>query len=139
MKKIHWKNFFICGLLCFAVLAIISTIFSYLSSNLYLATPNIWRDWNYFWLAATIFYYLFFAFTFSFLYALLYNGLPGQGAKGGIIFGFLVFLLVGFRGFLINYCSTILPLGLISMWAFAWLVNLTVMGAICGLIYKPKK
>lgn len=79
------------------------------------------------------------AFLFTFVYALLYKGLPGKGAKKGMFYGLIAWLigpLAGVMGmpFYMTIANTV-----VIYWILGFLVCRIIMGAIVGTIYKPKK
>jgi len=77
-------------------------------------------------------------FLFVLVYALLYKTLPKKGVNKGIFYGFLVYLVGPFSGFIgmpfyMTIANTYVIYALINM-----LVKYLIMGAIVGAIYKTK-
>jgi len=68
----------------------------------------------------------------AFVYVIIRGGVPGMGTKGGLMYGFLVFLVAGVPGSLSLYLLVNLPPALIAYWALENLVIYLLGGAIFG-------
>jgi hypothetical protein len=66
------------------------------------------------------------------VYAIIREGVPGTGARRGITYGFLVFLLAGLPGSLSLYLLINLPSALIAYWTLENLVTYLIGGAVFG-------
>ncbi len=66
------------------------------------------------------------------VYAIIREGITGKGAKKGLVYGFLVFLVAGVPGSLSLYLLINLPSALIAYWAIENLVIYLIGGAIFG-------
>jgi len=79
------------------------------------------------------------AFIFASVFAILYNGIPQEGVKKGLMYGFLVWLVGGLSGVItMPFYMNIAP-ALIFYWVVNFLVGSLIMGLIVGAIYKVKK
>jgi hypothetical protein len=68
-------------------------------------------------------------------YTILYKGIPGQGIKKGLTFGFILWLIYSLGGELSWYCMSPLPVMLVFA---GWLYGLLVYGIggiVISLIY----
>lgn len=138
MEKINWRSFLLIWFFSVIVFAGLSTLSSYLASDLYSFAPQIWREFSGIWALGIILYYILFPLIFAFGYVLFFMGIPSKGITKGIVYGSVVFLLLGIKVVLVTYCSTIIPLNLILMWLGGSFVNIFALSVICGLIYQPK-
>jgi hypothetical protein len=79
---------------------------------------------------------LFVAIVFALVYARLYKGIPGEGIKKGLMYGFIVWL--------VGALSWVLPLpffmtiatGVVIYWIAIDLVRYLLLGAVVAVIYK---
>jgi len=75
-----------------------------------------------------------FVLMFTLIYA---SGFAGGGVAGGIKLGIML-AIMGIGGHaLINYAVQPLPGNLIAYWSIGALVEMAIVGAIVGAIYKP--
>ncbi len=77
------------------------------------------------------------ASIFVSVYAIIKNGIPGQiPIQKGLMYGFLVFLLVGVSFFLALLLLVNLPINLLVYWLFEGLVIYLINGLITAKIIK---
>jgi len=79
------------------------------------------------------------ALVFVLVFSILYKGIPGNGIKKGMHYGFLVWLIGPMAGivgmpFYMTIANTV-----VIYWILNFLVSHIIMGALVGLIYRPKK
>jgi hypothetical protein len=75
-----------------------------------------------------------FAFMFTMIFA---SGFAGGGAGAGVRFGIMLAIL-GIGGHsLIAYATQPFPGNLIVYWSIGALIEMAIVGAIVGAIYKP--
>ncbi len=78
------------------------------------------------------------AMMFVLVFAIFYKGIPGKGAKKGIVYGLLIWLvgaLPGLAGmpFYMTIANTV-----VIYWLIQCLILSLLTGAIIGVIYKEK-
>ena len=129
------------------VVWVVSTVLGFLSCGwlfnwVYLLPPNIWLDETAMMSACNIvganIAGFIRALLFAFVYAVLYKGIPGTGAKKGMIYGILVWLVgalagVASRPFYITIATTV-----VVYWIIQALVLNIINGAILGVIYRER-
>ncbi|MBU1076041.1 MAG: hypothetical protein KKH98_02025 [Spirochaetes bacterium] len=101
----------------------------------YMAIQNVWRPdmqkmmWI-MWITTC-------AFSFLFVY-IFSKGYEGKGIMEGVRFGLVAGLLIqvlNFNGYVIYP----IPLQLAIQWFVFGTIQITILGLVAGLIYKPKK
>jgi hypothetical protein len=70
------------------------------------------------------------------VYALLYKGIPGEGAKKGITYGILVWLVGALTGIASMAFYMTIATTVVVYWILQALVLSIINGAIVGVIYK---
>jgi len=129
------------------VIWIVSMILGWLTCGwlfkwVYALPPNIWKDpaammgaGNMIGMNLTGFVR---AIIFALVYALLYKGIPGKGAKKGMLYGILVWLIGALTGMAsMPFYMTIATVVVVYWTIQALLLNL-ISGTIVGVIYKEK-
>lgn len=76
------------------------------------------------------------AFAFVYVYHVFYKGIPGKGAKKGMIFGALIWLVTALGMITMPFYMTIATT-VVVYWIIQNLVLKVITGAIVGAIYKP--
>lgn len=83
------------------------------------------------------------AIIFASVYAFIHKGLPYKGAKRGLVYGFIVWLVGAFSGLISLPFYMTINKTVVIYWIISALVTNLFFGAIVGAIYvekaKPKK
>ena len=129
------------------IIWIVSYLFGWLTcgwlfSWVYELLPNIWVDPEIMMstgnMIGVIVIGLIAAILFALVYAILYNGIPGDGIKKGLIYGFLMWLV----GALVGMATMPFYMTIATTVVIYWIINALVInlinGIILGLIYKKK-
>ena len=129
------------------IIWIVSFFFSWLTCGwlfnwVYELPPNIWVDPEIMMSAGNMIGAniagLIGAILFALVYAILYNGIPGDGIKKGLIYGFLMWLV----GALIGMATMPFYMTIATTVVIYWILNALVInlinGVILGAIYKKK-
>ena len=129
------------------VIWIVSFLFGWLTCAwlfnwVYELPPNIWVDPEIMMSTGNIIGVniigLIAAILFALVYAILYNGIPGDGIKKGLIYGFLMWLV----GALVGLATMPFYMTIATTVVIYWILNALVInlinGVILGLIYKKK-
>ena len=134
-------------LLAGVVIWVISTIFGFLTcgwlfSWVYTLPPNIWKDPDVMMSTGNIIggnlTGLFRAMVFALVYALLYKGISGEGAKKGMTYGVLMWLVGALAVILSMPFYMTIATTVVVYWIIQALVLNLIDGAIVGVIYKEK-
>jgi len=78
------------------------------------------------------------AIIFAGVYAYLYETFPGEGARKGIRYGFIVWLVGALSGMAIMPFYTTIAATVVIYWIINALVIKLINGAVVGIVYKPK-
>ncbi|HUT21955.1 MAG TPA: hypothetical protein VMX18_00940 [Candidatus Bipolaricaulota bacterium] len=73
-----------------------------------------------------------------FVFYLLGSAVPGSGAKRGLLFGLLMFLVAGISSMLTFVLLLNIPFGLIMWWTLASLLIFLISGLFIGLLVAPR-
>jgi hypothetical protein len=79
------------------------------------------------------------ALIFTMIYATLYRKLPIKGVKGGMLYGFFVWLIAPFVGVVSMPFYMTIATTVVVYWLLNFLVSYLIMGLIVGAIYKEGK
>lgn len=129
------------------VIWIVSTVLGFLSCGwlfnwVYLLPPNIWLDETVMMSAGNIIGAniagLILALLFTFVFAVLYKGIPGTGAKKGMIYGVLVWLVGALAGIASMPFYMTIATTVVIYWIIQALVMNVISGAIIGAIYRER-
>ncbi|MEA3248599.1 MAG: hypothetical protein U9Q73_02740 [Nanoarchaeota archaeon] len=127
-------------LLTSLVIWIVTAVLGFLTCGqlfnwVYLLPPNIWKNPVEINFIGSTLFGLFSALLFVFVFAVLYKGIPNEGAKKGMTYGILVWLvsLGGLVG--MSFYMTI-NLVVILYWTIQALVMNIINGMIVGKIYQ---
>ena len=107
----------------------------------YQLPPNIWKTpevmaTNLIWMNLIG---LLTAIIFVSIFALLYKGIPGQGIKKGINYGFIIWLVSSLSGMITMPFYMTIATTVVVYWITLGLVMNLINGAIVGGIYKEKE
>ncbi len=69
-------------------------------------------------------------------FAILYTGLPFKGAKKGIVYGLLIWLIGLLPSRILLYLSMNISASIIIYWILNELVSYMLLGAVIGILYK---
>jgi len=129
------------------VIWIMGTMFGILTCGwlfnwVYTLPPNIWKDpavmmsaGNMIGANLTGFIR---AIIFASVYALLYKGIPGKGAKKGMTYGIIVWLIGALSGIASMPFYMTIATTVVVYWIIQALVLDLINGAIVGAIYKEE-
>ncbi|MBI4722346.1 MAG: hypothetical protein HY769_05000 [Candidatus Stahlbacteria bacterium] len=78
------------------------------------------------------------AIALALVYAILFNGIPGQGVKKGMTFGFLVWIVGVLPAMFSMYVLVKIATGALFYFATQGLLEYLIYGAVISLIYKGK-
>jgi MFS family permease len=127
------------------VIWIVSAVWGFLTCGwlfnwVYQIAPMIWRSNEAIMsgttLGLSLVFGLLIAFIFVIVYGVLYDGIPSEGVKKGLVYGFLLWLVCALSGMIT------MPLYMTISWTVViyWIINALVMmlinGAIVGAIYE---
>ena len=127
------------------VIWIVGTVFGILTCGwlfnwVYTLPPNIWKDPAVMMSAGNLIganlIGLVSAIIFALVYALLYKGIPGEGAKKGMTYGLLVWLVGALAGIASMPFYMTIATTVVVYWTIQALVLNLINGAIVGAIYK---
>ncbi len=79
------------------------------------------------------------AIVFALVYAIIAEGIPGQGIKRGFIFGFLVWLVGVLPPLFSMYILVRIATGALIYFATQGLFEYLIYGAVVSLIYGKEK
>ena len=127
------------------VIWIVSVVFGFLTCGwlfnwVYQLPPNIWKTpevmtVNLIWMNLIG---LLTAIIFASVFALLYKGIPGQGIKKGINYGFIIWLVSALSGMITMPFYMTIATTVVVYWIILALALNIINGAIIGAIYKEK-
>ncbi len=127
------------------VIWIVSVAFGFLTCGwlfnwVYQLPPNIWKSpeamaVNLIWMNLIG---LLTAIIFASVFALLYKGIPGQGIKKGINYGFIIWLVSALSGMITMPFYMTIATTVVVYWIILALALNIINGAIIGAIYKEK-
>lgn len=126
---------------------IVSFVFGWLTCGwlfnwVYELPPNIWKGpeamagLNMVWMNLVG---LFVAIVFALVYALLYKGIPGEGIRKGLMYGFIVWLVGALSGILPLPFFMTIATGVVIYWIAIDLVRYLLLGVVVAVIYKEVK
>ncbi|MBW2993248.1 hypothetical protein KY317_01605 [Candidatus Woesearchaeota archaeon] len=128
------------------IIWIVSNAYSWLTCGwlfnwVYDLPPNIWQPdeviaANIIWIAALM---ILTSVIFVSLFALLHKSIPGKGIKKGLVYGFLIWLLVVPSGMITLPFYMKIAKGVVIYWAIGYLVLFLLNGAIVGAVYKKER
>ncbi|PKL72558.1 hypothetical protein CVV26_00920 [Candidatus Kuenenbacteria bacterium HGW-Kuenenbacteria-1] len=143
-KKISLRKVLLAGL----VVAIVSSAWGMLTCGwlfnwVYLLEPTqTWRNVNF---QDPIFMSIYYVgifilnFLFTWGFALLYHGIPGEKIEKGIWYGFLIWLVGILPGLFTTYMFINIAEIVIMYWIVNLLIERVIVGIIISLIYKPRE
>jgi hypothetical protein len=76
------------------------------------------------------------AFLFSYVFSVLYKGIPGKGINKGLAYGFLVWLVGGLSGVITMPLYMNIAVSVVIYWAISFLALKLINGAILGKVFK---
>ncbi len=127
------------------VIWIVSAVFGWLTCGwlfnwVYQLPPNIWKSpeemsVSLIWMNLIG---LLTAAIFVLVFAVLYKGIPGEGVKKGLIYGFLIWLVSSFSGLITMPFYMTIATTVVIYWIINHLVMCLIIGAIAGAIYKEQ-
>lgn len=125
---------------------IINGVFGWLTCGwlfnwVYQLPPNIWKtseemSSNLVWMNLAG---ILSAAAFVLVFAVIYKGIPGEGAKKGLIYGFLVWLVSSFSGLITMPLYMTIATTVVIYWIINHLIISLITGAIVGMIYKEQE
>jgi hypothetical protein len=129
------------------IIWIIGTVFGWLTcgwlfNSVYRIEPIIWlspeamMDTTNMVLANVV--GIFTSLIYVSVFAYLYKGIPGEGVKKGIHYGFIVWLVGALSGMITLPFFMTIAITVVIYWVLQALVLNLINGAIIGAIYKPK-
>ena len=129
------KKYFLAAFLVFISFILIDFIFdSFILMRINITLKNIWRPHMIFWLEPVL--YMASALFFVLIFALANKG---NGLSEGILYGFLIGLLIsGIQSFK-QYALYSIPIILAIFWFIEGLIQYTIAGILTALIAQPKK
>ncbi|MEW6483001.1 MAG: hypothetical protein AB1397_08445 [bacterium] len=148
------KKGLVAGLVAGIVMMVIGVITAGMSKGWYQATPQCWIvsvipiDIRSVFSPTSLWLTCFGGFVgilFGLVYSVVQAGIPGTGIKKGLIYGFLLYLIGGLPGVIINCFSIKTPavFGLITARGWLLLIHLTLvliydllMGIIIAIVYE---
>ncbi|MBU0648764.1 hypothetical protein KJ969_01480 [Patescibacteria group bacterium] len=129
------------------IILVVGTAFSWLTCGwlfnwVYTIPPLIWHTPETMMSASSfalgILFGIVHALMFVLVYAVLYKGIPCLGAKKGLVYGFLMWLVGALAGMISMPVYMTIAWTVIIYWIAQALALNLINGAIVGAIYKPK-
>jgi len=127
------------------ILWIVGVVFTFLTcgwlfSWVYRIPPNIWKSQAEMMslnnMIFSNFAGIFKALVFILVFGVLYRGIPGQGVKRGLRYGFLVWMVGTLFGMITMPLYMTISETVVIYWMLQALVINLINGAIVGAIYK---
>lgn len=127
------------------VIWIVTAIFGWLTcgwlfNGVYQIPPNIWQSIDFMMspanmiISAVIGFFV--ALIFVSVFAYLYKGIPGEGVKKGLHYGFIVWLVGALSGLASLPIYMTISITVVVYWIVQALVLGLINGAIAGALYK---
>lgn len=126
---------------------IIGTVFGILTCGwlfnwVYQIPPNIWKAPEQIMSAGNFIGSaiagLLISFIFVIVYAYLHKKLPYKGAKNGLFYGFIIWLVSAFSGIISMPFYMTISVVVVVYWIISALILNLINGAIIGALYKEK-
>lgn len=103
-------------------------------------SPNIWKismlTGNTSWLISMGMIRILISIITTLGFAILYKGLPFKGAKKGIVYGLLIWLIGLLPSRILLYLSMNLSAAIIIYWILNELVSYMLLGVVIGILYE---
>ena len=131
-----------------AIIWFVNSLFGWLTCGwlfnwVYRVPPNIWKDPTTMMSAGNMMGMnlcgIISAMLFVLVYAVLYKGIPGKGAKKGMTYGFLMWLVGAFSGVISMPFYMAIATTVVVYWIIQALIMGLINGAIVGTIYVEKQ
>ncbi len=129
------------------IIWIVGTVFGILTCGwifnwVYQLPPNIWKDTASMMSTGNMvganIVGIVGAIIFAAMYALLFNGIPREGVKKGVTYGFIVWLIGALPGIASMAFYMTIATTVVVYWIIQALVLNLINGAIVGVIYKKE-
>lgn len=145
-KKLRWGRI-ILGTIVFSIIAqVVHTVGAMLEMDYY-KMEEYFSVWSKLMMPAggappAEFYYVSIAFTLIsaffvvLFYAIVKDAIPGRGIGRGLLYGFLMFLLIPLSGLFMTVLLINLPLMLVIMWGVEGLIIYLVNGMLIAKLIK---
>jgi len=129
------------------IIWLVGAVFGWLTCGwlfnwVYQIPPNIWRPPEVMFQTGNLIlsnlFGLITAIIFVAVYEFIMNGLPGDGVKRGVIYGFIVWLVGALAGMVTMPFYMTIATTVVIYWIINALVINLIKGAIVGAIYRVK-
>ncbi|RLG70914.1 MAG: hypothetical protein DRO11_05430 [Methanobacteriota archaeon] len=132
------KQGFVSGFVAGIVMIIIGAVSGAFTGPLYAETPQLWKPMEPLtnWLVGMWIITIIIGIIFGLVYGRIQHGIPGQGAKKGLYYGLILWLVGMVPGMMITLHTMAVPNILVAAWTIQNLVAYPLAGITISKIYE---